>query len=112
MCREKLSTSKTRVSDLEQQVTDLEAARAAGEAAVQEHLAMREKQTDRIRKAKAGGLKGKSHPPPPILCPWNPHPLGHFTLPPCLLYLPLYMRLHFSVVMLFSSMKRATILDA
>ena len=57
------------MAKLQEQATKLEEAKAAAEAAVQEHLAMREKQTERIRKAKAGGLKGDqlSHPSLPCL---------------------------------------------
>ena len=60
--REKLGTAEGRILELDQQMTDLEAAKAAAEAAVQEHLIMREKQTERIRKAKAAGAKGESTP--------------------------------------------------
>lgn len=75
MHRESLGTSEELIIELKQKVTDLEAARAAGEAAVQTHLAMREQQTQRIRKAKAGGLKGEHPPAPPFPdSPGTPHP--------------------------------------
>ena len=38
----------------------LQGAVATAEEAVQEHLKMRERQTDRIKKAKSAGLKGQS----------------------------------------------------
>ena len=44
-------------------MNQLAEAMAAAEAAVQEHLVMRERQTERIRKAKAGGPKGKFSSP-------------------------------------------------
>ena len=81
MCREKLGTAEGRILELDQQMTDLEAAKAAAEAAVQEHLFMREKQTERIRKAKAAGAKGESTPASssPSLSPFStPQGLLHF----------------------------------
>lgn len=57
-CRAKLTLAETRALELEEQMTNLAAAKAAAEVSVLEHLALREKQTERIRKAKAGGVKG------------------------------------------------------
>lgn len=77
-CRAKFSTVEARILELEEQMTNLEEEKAAAEAAVQEHLGMREKQTVRIRKAKAGGIKGeyfdpiRSPPPHPKPCFLNP----------------------------------------
>ena len=65
-------------------MTDMEEAKAAAEAAVQEHFALRKEQTERVRKAKAGGVKGELlSPPPPSLPPFRPnsHPTPPF-LPP------------------------------
>lgn len=59
--------AETRALELEEQVTNLAAVKAAAEAAVLEHLALREKQTERIRKAKAGGVKGELKPLPLLL---------------------------------------------
>ncbi|KAL3145512.1 hypothetical protein ABBQ32_003336 [Trebouxia sp. C0010 RCD-2024] len=56
--RKKFGSAEARILELEQRMTKMALARAAAEAAVQEHLVMREKQTERIRKAKAGGAKG------------------------------------------------------
>ncbi|KAL3136648.1 hypothetical protein ABBQ38_005889 [Trebouxia sp. C0009 RCD-2024] len=56
--REKLGSAEACILELQQRMTEMGAARAAAEAAVQEHLVMREKQTERIRKAKAAGAKG------------------------------------------------------
>lgn len=57
--RAKCSTAEAHVQELEDQMGNLEEAKAAAEAAVQEHFAMRKEQTERIRKAKAGGVKGE-----------------------------------------------------
>ena len=84
VCRGKLSTAEARILELEQQLSDLEAAKAAADAAVQEHLVMREKQTERIRKAKAAGAKGETPPPPPPFPPPQKPPRP-FTLHTCLL---------------------------
>ena len=60
-------------------MTNVEDAKAAAEAAVQEHFALRKEQTERIRKAKAGGVKGElssTHLPPQPQTP-PPPPLRH-----------------------------------
>ena len=40
-------------------MSNMEEAKAAAEAAVQEHFVLRKEQTERIRKARAGGVKGE-----------------------------------------------------
>lgn len=58
-------------------MTNVEDAKAAAEAAVQEHFALRKEQTERIRKAKAGGVKGElssTHLPPQPQLPPPPPP--------------------------------------
>ena len=55
--------AEARILELEEGLTQLEMAKEAAEAAVQGHLVKREMQTERIRKAKAGGPKGR----PPFL---------------------------------------------
>lgn len=59
VCRAMFSTAEARVLELEDQMRNIEEAKAAAEAAVEQHLALRKEQTERIRKAKAGGVKGE-----------------------------------------------------
>ena len=49
-----------RIIDLEEQKAQLEEAKAAAEAASREAFALREKQTERIKRTKAGGPGGES----------------------------------------------------
>lgn len=61
--RGKFEGAEGHILELQEQVDQLQAAVATAQEAVQEHLAMREKQTDRIKKAKNAGPKSKQTAP-------------------------------------------------
>ncbi len=58
LLRIKVAEAEARILELEEANSHLQEGQAADRAAVQEHMALREKQTERIKKAKAGGLNG------------------------------------------------------
>ncbi len=55
-----MGVADARIIDLEEEKAQLEEAKAAAEAASKEAFALREKQTERIKRAKAGGPGGES----------------------------------------------------
>jgi len=59
-CRSKMGLADARIIDLEEEKAQLEEAKAAAEAASKEAFALREKQTERIKRTKAGGPGGES----------------------------------------------------
>lgn len=54
-----MGVADARIIELEEDKSVLEEAKAAAEAASKEAFALREKQTERIKKAKAGGNSGE-----------------------------------------------------
>ena len=56
-----MGVADARIIELEEDKSELEEAKAAAEAASKEAFALREKQTERIKKAKAGGNSGETH---------------------------------------------------
>ena len=54
-----MGVADARIIDLEEQKAQLEEAKAAAEAASKEAFALREKQTERIKRTKAGGPAGE-----------------------------------------------------
>ena len=63
VCRAKTAAAEQRILELEESVSQLQESEATATAAVAEHMAARAQQTERIKKAKAGGAKGKSAVP-------------------------------------------------
>ncbi len=55
-----MGLADARIIDLEEEKAQLEEAKAAAEAASKEAFALREKQTERIKRTKAGGPGGES----------------------------------------------------
>ena len=55
-----MGVADARITDLEEEKAQLEEAKAAAEAASKEAFALREKQTERIKRTKAGGPGGES----------------------------------------------------
>ncbi len=55
-----MGVADARIVELEEQKAQLEEAKAAAEAASKEAFALREKQTERIKRTKAGGPAGES----------------------------------------------------
>ncbi len=81
-CRGKMGVADARIIDLEEQKAQLEEAKAAAEAASKEAFALREKQTERIKRTKAGGPAGESaFIPLPLLLFFLPLPFTLFFLP-------------------------------